>query len=102
MDNQRLLIWAFFGLMGWITYQTWLQDYGPQAVATTTEQVEQTPMPVETDELPALTAADDDALDAPMPTGLDMAETASANTGATIRVTTDVLDLVISTEEDVR
>ncbi len=98
MDNQRLLIWAFFGLLGWITYQTWLQDYAPQPVATTTEQVEQPAILVEADELPALTAADDDALDAPMPTGLDVAEMATASTAATIRVTTDVLDLIISTE----
>ena len=30
MDNQRLLIWSFFGLLCWLTYQTWLQDYAPQ------------------------------------------------------------------------
>ena len=30
MDNQRLLIWAFFALMAWMTYQAWMEDYGPQ------------------------------------------------------------------------
>jgi hypothetical protein len=25
MDNQRLFIWAFFVMMGWITYQTWVR-----------------------------------------------------------------------------
>ena len=38
MDNQRLLIWAFFGLMAWMTYQTWLQDYGPKPVAPVDRQ----------------------------------------------------------------
>ena len=37
MDNQRLFIWAFFGLLAWMTYQTWVQDYAPavQPVPTT-------------------------------------------------------------------
>ena len=30
MDNQRLLVWAAFGLLAFMTYQAWLQDYGPQ------------------------------------------------------------------------
>ena len=30
MDNQRLLIWTTFGLLLWLTYQAWQQDYGPQ------------------------------------------------------------------------
>ena len=34
MDNQRLLIWAFFGFMLFITWQTWLEDYGPQQSTT--------------------------------------------------------------------
>ena len=33
MDNQRLLVWAAFGLMLWLTYQAWQQDYGPKPVA---------------------------------------------------------------------
>ena len=30
MDNQRLLAWAFFALMAWMTYQTWVMDYAPK------------------------------------------------------------------------
>ena len=30
MDNRRLLIWAIFGLLAWITYQTWQETYGPK------------------------------------------------------------------------
>ena len=101
MDNQRLLIWAFFGLMGWITYQTWVQDYSPKPVAQTQQQVNQPDLiaPLEDNDLPELSAATDDALDAPLPVGdADTAVSTSAATAPTIRVTTDVLDLTISTE----
>ena len=29
MDNQRLLVWAAFGMLAFMTYQAWLQDYAP-------------------------------------------------------------------------
>ena len=47
MDNQRLLIWAAFGFTAWLTYQAWLQDYGPQPTAApaATEQEHQAPLP---------------------------------------------------------
>ena len=32
MDNQRLIVWAAFGLLAFMTYQAWLQDYGPAPV----------------------------------------------------------------------
>ena len=35
MDNQRLLVWATFGILLWFTYQTWMQDYGPTPVPAT-------------------------------------------------------------------
>jgi YidC/Oxa1 family membrane protein insertase len=100
MDNQRLLIWAFFGLMGWITYQTWIQEYGPQPVAAPTQQVEPLERPTDdSGDLPELSATDDAALEAPMPIGDDEApEVTAAPTAPTIRVTTDVLDIEISTE----
>ena len=37
MDNQRLIIWGFFAIMAYLTWQTWMQDYGPR------------PQPAETD-----------------------------------------------------
>ncbi len=100
MDNQRLLIWAFFGLTLWMTYQTWMQDYGPGAADMALEPAEQTRelMPAEsaTDEdLPTLgetTAApslSDDVI--PMP------ETRS-EAAPVVRVRTDVLELEISTQ----
>jgi len=30
MDNQRLIIWGLFALMAYLTWQTWMQDYGPK------------------------------------------------------------------------
>ena len=101
MDNQRLLIWAFFGLMGWITYQTWVQDYAPQPVAATTQQVEPLEMPIDDDDsgdLPELSAVDDASLDAEMSIGDEEPEVTAAPTAPTIRVTTDVLDIEISTD----
>ena len=50
MDNQRLLIWAFFGLMLWLAFQAWQQDYGakppPAAAATETPSPTVTPGPM--------------------------------------------------------
>ena len=44
MDNQRLLVWASFGILLWFTYQTWMQDYGPAPVtAAPPAETEQTP-----------------------------------------------------------
>ena len=39
MDNQRLIIWATFGLLAWMTWQTWVQDNSqpaPDAAPTST------------------------------------------------------------------
>ena len=52
MDNQRLLIWGFFGLLVWVTYQTWVQDYTPRPAAITEQQELQPTIPVDGDELP--------------------------------------------------
>ena len=96
MDNQRLLIWAFFGLMGWITYQTWVQDYAPQPIAQAQQQIEQPGLvaPSADDELPELSATSDDSLDAPLPANEEQgAISVAASSAPTIRVITDVLDI---------
>jgi YidC/Oxa1 family membrane protein insertase len=87
--------------MGWITYQTWLQDYAPQPIAQTQQQAEQPGLtaPPADDELPALSATSEDSLDAPLPVNEEQrAITAATASAPTIRVTTDVLDIIISTE----
>ncbi len=100
MDNQRLLIWGLFGLLAWITYQTWIQDFAPKPVAIQ-QQTEQPELSAPTGggELPALAAPGDAALDAPMP-AIDAApEVAVAvSTAPTIHVVTDVFEIEISTE----
>ncbi len=101
MDNQRLLIWAFLGLMGWITYQTWLQDYAPPSAATPPQGIERPQLDalLDSDNLPALAAPADSDLDA-LALGADVEpETRRVEApAASIRVRTDVLDIQISTE----
>jgi len=98
MDNQRLLIWAFFGMMLWFTYTAWQQDYGPKPVeAPTPAAAEGEPTLPASDELalPEITESEDEV------PSLSSAEPAVAEAApeaaALITVTTDVLDLQIST-----
>ena len=94
MDNQRLLIWALFGLMAWFTYQAWRQDYGPQRQPPVPADATPQPIP-DTDALPQLT---DDALDAASAPAMDDTPAVAADVGGpTIRVTTDVLEVEINT-----
>ena len=101
MDNQRLMVWAAFGLMAWFTYQAWLMDYGPRAATgNAPAATEQTVAPPPGDgELPPL-AETPDPQPAPQ---LDAPDIESAGNGTvaaagedTIRVTTDVMTLEIS------
>ena len=95
MDNQRLLIWAFFLLLGWMTWQTWQTDYGPQPVQPTPEQAEQTVAVPETpsDSMPELDTAAEAAPAVPQTSeGPDAPPVAQ-----TITVRTDVLDVEINT-----
>jgi len=107
MDNQRLFIWAIFAFLGWITYQTWVEQYGPNPAEPVVEQQDQLAAvpgaPTSADELPAIS-------DTPADTPTD---TVSANALPTvpgqtsvpveqssapaIRVKTDVFEIEIST-----
>lgn len=94
MDNQRLLIWASFGLLMWLTYQAWVADYGPQSVTNAPTSTERPAMPgVDDQSLPALPseAADSPQLldDAPALDGI--APDTPEPSGEIIRVVTDVL-----------
>ena len=97
MDNQRLIIWGFFAVMAYLTWQTWMEEYGSKAqapIATTegaalpVDKLDALPeLGIEDGELPSVTAA----------TGpLNTAETATEQ-GSIIVVTTDVLELEINT-----
>jgi len=96
MDNQRLLIWAFFGVLAWMTYQAWVQDYGPQPDAPVPVAEEPEIEPPDGG-LPELT---DTSIDAPAvaPTIQEEAPAAITSTTPTIAVTTDVFELVINTQ----
>jgi len=103
MDNQRLLIWGVFAFLAWITYQTWLEQNAPLPAQPVVEQgSDAISMPgaaADNEELPAISdapavASSVDALPAtPETTTAPAAQTSAP----VIRVTTDVLEIEIST-----
>ncbi|MBT8088294.1 MAG: membrane protein insertase YidC [Gammaproteobacteria bacterium] len=103
MDNQRLLIWAFFALMAWMTYQAWVMDYAPApappAAEPTTLAPPQGAAPgspgVAGDDLPAIS---EPGAETGLPTiGDEAPAPLVAASAPTVRVKTDVLDIEIST-----
>ena len=98
MDNQRLVIWAVFGLLAWMTYQAWQADYGrtpqvaPGAAITSAADPDS-----ELPELPSDTTASDNA-----PGMLPAIDAAAPDSplasAASITVQTDVLRMTISTQ----
>jgi len=103
MDNQRIIIWALFGMMAWLTYQAWMQDYGPRPAVTPTTATEPGIEPPETS-LPELGAGSDDLADQPIDApdvSMPEAEPATATTAVAssppVRANTDVLNVEIST-----
>jgi YidC/Oxa1 family membrane protein insertase len=96
MDNQRLLIRAIFGVLAWMTYQAWVQEYGP-APATAPTEVVAPDEQVDTS-VPALSEV---VATADVPGELPSLEPQAPETtqvaAAAIQVTTDTLDLQIST-----
>ncbi len=101
MDNQRLIIWGIFGLMLWFTYQTWMADVAPKPDAPS--QTSQ----ATTEEAPAVPALDDAGLPALPETPDAMPQvdaepaaglpSSTGSPGEIIRVSTDVMDIEIST-----
>jgi len=106
MDNQRLLLWAFFGMMIWITYQAWIKDYPPAEPLPAPTAAEQQELVTESsNNLPALPALEQ----APSPSAApalvpDLEPTIDTSVAAVtesrddiIVVRTDVLELEINT-----
>lgn len=101
MDNSRLLIWSFFGFMVFLTWQAWVEDYRtPAPTETAPVQAPAEPAasgtPSLPNELPSISESapsDVPALGSSTPPPAEPTE-ASAEI---VRVTTDVLDLEIST-----
>ena len=99
MDNQRLLIWAFVLLMGWMTWQTWQQDYGPgpgrPAAESTDEFVAEPDGGSSEADLPEITEVVGE--DVPPAAAASSPEASAAPGVPTIRVDTDVFEIEIST-----
>jgi len=104
MENQRLLIWATFGMLIWMTYQAWVTDHAlPPSTATQTTAAERDTLPGDAG-LPALPTESDGttpsnapALGDPPPTE-EGTVNLTEQSAATIHVVTDVFDITISTE----
>ena len=100
MDNQRLLVWATFGLLLYLNYQAWVQDYRVPPESQGIAGVEETPKEVDELSPPELPSERQGSHETNIssPT-LDEFGTAREVRGAeTIYVTTDVLDLEINSK----
>jgi YidC/Oxa1 family membrane protein insertase len=94
MDNIRVFLWGGLGLLLWISYTTWQQDYAAVQPARVDEPAmvsDPEPQTVATDlpDLPDLPAASGTSSTPDQPTQ------APAATRSMIRVSTDVLELLI-------
>ena len=99
MDNQRLLVWGLFGLLAWITYQTWIQEAAPTLDEAVSVEQPELSVPADSGDLPPLTAPSEASLDAPMPVDDAAPVMATAtSTAPTVRVVTDVFEVEISTQ----
>ena len=104
MENQRLLIWATFGMLLWLTYQSWTQDYGPQPADVVQPSADESLLPpTDAESLPALPqTTTDSTLDAPQiaeqaPAAQAATEDAPTDDSKIIHVVTDVIDVEINT-----
>ena len=98
MDNQRLLVWAAFGMLAFMTYQTWMQENAPTPVPQTTSDSQPTLVqPATDDALPSLPGEQADAPTLPDDAAPALAAPETAARGQVIRVSTDVLDIEINT-----
>jgi YidC/Oxa1 family membrane protein insertase len=102
MDNQRLLVWAAFGLLVFMTYQAWLQDHAPPAQDTVAAPTAAPPGTVAGDDevLPGLPGPETGAPvlpPQPLAAGDQAAAPVTATAGEIVRVSTDVFELEIST-----
>ena len=99
MDNQRLLVWATFAMMVWLTYQAWVEDYAPRETPAPVTTEDPLAVPVDDGVLPDLPAAtSDDTVAAPQIDAEPPQQVTSPadNAAGKITVLTDVLELEIN------
>jgi YidC/Oxa1 family membrane protein insertase len=104
MDNQRLFLWTGLALVLFLNYQAWQHDYAPPPATPATEAA----VPPKgaapaagsslSDALPTLGAPSSGAPSVPPPAGEAALGAAAAPAVPSIRVRTDVLELVVSTQ----
>jgi len=95
MDNQRLFIWAIFGVLAWMTYQAWVEKYAPPPAAVPTTVT--APLEVAQTDLPALSeTAPVAATSEEMPSLQPQALAEPIQQAASVVAATDVLDIEIS------
>jgi YidC/Oxa1 family membrane protein insertase len=94
MDNQRLFLWIGLAIIVWITWRTWVEDYGPQpATPPVTEETRPAaPRLGEDDLLPDLFEAEG----LPTLSGPELPLPEPEAIGERIRIVTDVLDVDIA------
>ena len=104
MDNQRLIVWAAFGLLAFMTYQTWMLDYAqPPAEATQTLNSDAPATTLQPEDpagsLPSLPEADSDTpvLQPQAAPGEAAVAPDASDASQAIHVSTDVFDIEIST-----
>ena len=95
MDNIRLFLWVAVGVLFWLNYQAWMQDYAPTPPAET-RQPGPAPEPLSGTEsdLPSLPVEAPAATEVPRLTGPE--QPAAQALPPTVRITTDVLEAELS------
>jgi len=100
MDNIRVILWALFASLLYISYMVWQQDYAPAPVPQAVEDAIESPVLPSLDQPLSSGSAAANSADLP---GQPLAPSAKTETGSAataapvIRVQTDVLDIDVST-----
>lgn len=96
MDNQRIILWALFAGLAFLTWSKWQADRQapPSDDVPLPAQTEQSPLPVE---VPAVAEDDTGELPTLAPVRETQTEQDDQDEAATIKVETDLLKLEIST-----
>jgi YidC/Oxa1 family membrane protein insertase len=94
MDNQRLLVWAAFGMLAFMTYQTWMQENAPTPVPQTTSDSQPgLTLPATDTALPSLPGEQGETPTLPDTAAPALEAPEAQARGQVVRVSTDVIDI---------